>query len=311
VNHYERLKVSQDAPPEVIRAAYRALAAKLHPDRQQQGVAAGLEATAHGEMAALNAAYEVLIDPKLRQEYDATLLMAPQRARMAEAAADFVGGSEHVSADQSDFAPGGSGSTRVDMDWIVPKPASSSGALWPPSRRVAILGGGGMGFLLLVCIIWFWQVSGQHKMEQALSDQYASSRPGEEPALETGDARAPMAASDRSAIEKEVEREIAQATGKPGNEPRRRPTPDELAKMSDEELLRVLPTLDDRNVDTPMPEPKRQASKRAVATAAGGRTAVVKHPLDGRPLNLRADPQLKEDLSMDVSRLDRDKQPKR
>ena len=39
VNHYERLKVTQDAPPEVIRAAYRALAQAL--EGQADGVADG------------------------------------------------------------------------------------------------------------------------------------------------------------------------------------------------------------------------------------------------------------------------------
>jgi len=50
VNHYQRLKVSQDAPAEVIRAAYRALATKLHPDRQ--GPDTGPQDVLHSEMAA-------------------------------------------------------------------------------------------------------------------------------------------------------------------------------------------------------------------------------------------------------------------
>jgi molecular chaperone DnaJ len=32
-DHYEVLGVNSDAPEEVVRAAYRALAAKYHPDR--------------------------------------------------------------------------------------------------------------------------------------------------------------------------------------------------------------------------------------------------------------------------------------
>ena len=71
MNHYERLKVTQDAPPEVIRAAYRALANRLHPDRS--GGDTGPQDSAHEQMAALNGAYEVLIDPVLRRDYDATL----------------------------------------------------------------------------------------------------------------------------------------------------------------------------------------------------------------------------------------------
>lgn len=67
LDHYARLKVSRDAPLEVIRAAYRALAAKQHPDRHGQSEGANTD------MAALNAAYEVLCDPKARAAYDATL----------------------------------------------------------------------------------------------------------------------------------------------------------------------------------------------------------------------------------------------
>ena len=81
MNHYERLKVTQDAPPEVIRAAYRALANRLHPDRN--GGAGGADDASHDQMAELNAAYEVLIDPVLRRDYDATL--EPVRAAVARA----------------------------------------------------------------------------------------------------------------------------------------------------------------------------------------------------------------------------------
>lgn len=71
MNHYERLKVSPEAPPEVIRAAYRALATKLHPDRQ--GGDAGPSEEAHEAMAALNASYLVLTNAKARAAYDAQL----------------------------------------------------------------------------------------------------------------------------------------------------------------------------------------------------------------------------------------------
>lgn len=73
VNHYERLKVSQDAPPEVIRAAYRALANRL---QSPAGAPSSDEPapSVQQEMMGLNAAYEALIDPMLRRDYDASLL---------------------------------------------------------------------------------------------------------------------------------------------------------------------------------------------------------------------------------------------
>lgn len=70
MNHYERLKVTQDAPPEVIRAAYRALANRLQAHPPAPGSAAD---AAQDEMMGLNAAYETLIDPMLRRDYDASL----------------------------------------------------------------------------------------------------------------------------------------------------------------------------------------------------------------------------------------------
>lgn len=311
MNHYERLKVSQDAPPEVIRAAYRALAAKLHPDRQQQqqGVATGPDDAVHGEMAALNAAYEVLIDPKLRGQYDATLLV-PARGGGRMGMAEPVFGDAKASGASAEFSPGGNGSTRVDMDWMVPKPASS-GALWPPSRRVAILGGGALGMVVLIAAGWFWQVAGQHKMERALSAQYASTRAAGDAGGDT-----PPAGVDAEllppprGVDKTPDRELAalgrdgDAGGETGATARRKPTVDELARMSDEELLRVLPTLDGSEAAAALaPPPPGSKTARRATVAAGVSKSAAHHPLDGKPLNLRTETQIQEDLTMDVSRL--------
>lgn len=69
--HYESLKVTEDAPPEVIRAAYRALSLKHHPDRCDGSP------RSKQTMQALNEAYAVLSDPHQRAAYDGDL----QRAR--------------------------------------------------------------------------------------------------------------------------------------------------------------------------------------------------------------------------------------
>ena len=63
-SHYENLKVTHDAPIEVIRAAYRSLVQKYHPDRNN-----GSE-TATQMMKLLNVAYETLTDLAKRQQYD-------------------------------------------------------------------------------------------------------------------------------------------------------------------------------------------------------------------------------------------------
>ena len=63
-NHYDNLKVARNAPPEVIRAAYRSLSQKYHPDRNPGNNEAARV------MAILNAAYETLADPIKRSEHD-------------------------------------------------------------------------------------------------------------------------------------------------------------------------------------------------------------------------------------------------
>ena len=62
--HYDNLKVARDAPPEVIRAAYKSLSQKYHPDRNSG------DPNASRTMAIINAAYRVLSDPDLRKRHD-------------------------------------------------------------------------------------------------------------------------------------------------------------------------------------------------------------------------------------------------
>jgi curved DNA-binding protein CbpA len=60
---YAILQVSQDADQDVLQAAYRALARRLHPDRSE-------DPTASSQMAQLNAAWETVGDPDRRAAYD-------------------------------------------------------------------------------------------------------------------------------------------------------------------------------------------------------------------------------------------------
>ena len=81
-NHYRLLFVQPEAPPEVIKAAYRALmsAARVHPDLGGDPEQA----------ARLNAAYAVLSDPEQRRLYD--LGLKRRRATAAAAREDARGG---------------------------------------------------------------------------------------------------------------------------------------------------------------------------------------------------------------------------
>jgi DnaJ-class molecular chaperone len=62
--HYDNLKVARNAPPEVIRAAYRTLSKKYHPDHNPDN----REATRIIKL--INAAYDVLSDPARREAHD-------------------------------------------------------------------------------------------------------------------------------------------------------------------------------------------------------------------------------------------------
>lgn len=65
IDPYDVLGVAPDADPDVIRAAYRALAKKYHPDAQPEG-----KEQAEKKLRELNQAYEVLSDADRRARYD-------------------------------------------------------------------------------------------------------------------------------------------------------------------------------------------------------------------------------------------------
>ena len=62
-SHYENLKVPRDASPEAIRAAWRRLAQRHHPDRRPG------DAEAVRVMQLINSAYDTLSDPARRAEH--------------------------------------------------------------------------------------------------------------------------------------------------------------------------------------------------------------------------------------------------
>jgi hypothetical protein len=73
--YYDVLRVERHASPERVRAAYRRLAQKYHPDKMPGN------ANASRAMAAINAAYEVLSDPQRRAEHDLWIQRARHAAR--------------------------------------------------------------------------------------------------------------------------------------------------------------------------------------------------------------------------------------
>ena len=107
---YDRLGVAPFASAEEIRAAYRRIARRVHPDRGS----AGNEAA----MAAVNEAWRVLSDPGRRAEYDASLrartsTVAPS-ASSSPARAD-----EDDEDDEDELAPDDHGPRQF---WVVALP---------------------------------------------------------------------------------------------------------------------------------------------------------------------------------------------
>lgn len=84
-HYYGRLKVAQDAPPEVIRAAYKALVQKYHPDRHQGSVRHEIV------LAALNKAQDVLLDPDRRAAHDQWIREEEIRLGLREPDEDTLG----------------------------------------------------------------------------------------------------------------------------------------------------------------------------------------------------------------------------
>lgn len=72
--HYDNLKVTRNAPPEVIRAAYKILTQKYHPDRHPGS------ADAERVMALINVSYQVLSDPVQRADHDRWIAQQEQSA---------------------------------------------------------------------------------------------------------------------------------------------------------------------------------------------------------------------------------------
>lgn len=79
--HYDNLKVSRNAPPEVVAAAYRALSKRLHPDMNKGSAEAGRA------MQIVNESYRVLSDPIRRLAHDEWI--AAQEAGREETVGNF------------------------------------------------------------------------------------------------------------------------------------------------------------------------------------------------------------------------------
>jgi hypothetical protein len=259
VNHYERLKVSPEAPPEVIRAAYRALAAKLHPDRQSGESRPG--DPVHEDMAALNASYLVLMDSKARAEYDETLLTTlkvkataaepPAKPGRRRSATD--GGPDSMLAPDAADTSGTADAPRIDVGWLVP----DAPRFWFQEPKWIVAMASMTGIALAGITWWGIQQAERSQFDRSLSATAPVSVGGASAALAMPAPKVPdPAKAAMPAL----------------------PSPEQLAKMSDTELLAAMPTLME-----PKPVVESKPGDLALESSSS-------HMLDGRPLELKLAP---------------------
>jgi hypothetical protein len=253
VDHYERLKISQDAPLEVIRASYRALAAKHHPDRH------GQSSGSNTDMAALNAAYEVLCDPVSRAAYDAALAERKRTAPFGASAESHQAkarrqGGKAESADSvmhSTFKDG------AEAGW---DPLTSDKApinLWFTRKRLIPMGGALFVVLLAAAFWWSKSKNEEQAAGRMLADQFKAANPNRDLAAE---ARALAEANLMLLRKDDIKQAQRVVTGPGASAPAPVPVP--------------------ATTPAPAPAPAPAPPIRPVAPP-------LRHPLDGAPLSLK------------------------
>jgi hypothetical protein len=114
--HYDNLKVARLAPQEVIRAAYKALSQKYHPDKNP-----GDEKAAR-IMAIINSAYGTLSDPLRRKEHDEWIVAEEWEIDWLESTHEEERGQQRAEAAhgaRAVAAPASSGVGRAALWWCA------------------------------------------------------------------------------------------------------------------------------------------------------------------------------------------------
>lgn len=155
-SHYENLKVARDAPPEVIRAAYRSLSQKYHPDRNPG------DAQAAQRMTLINAAYDVLSDPLKRKEHDNWI------------AAVEVGNAEPVSEPRNTNSSNGGTASAVNSSKLRTSPSDAQSYAYKGARVFAH-----------VRRNWFWYGFGAFVFFGWINDKPRTPPPGPKPYVAT------------------------------------------------------------------------------------------------------------------------------
>ena len=122
--HYDNLKVARDAPPEVIRAAYKTLSQKFHPDRNPN------KPNATRTFQLINHAYEVLSDPVRRRAHDEWIIAEEAKQSEPQPHRDYA---DHFMAEPR-HAVGGMSPLNIPHAWKARYRASGLRG-FPPIRK--------------------------------------------------------------------------------------------------------------------------------------------------------------------------------
>ena len=121
--HYDNLKVSRSAPPEVVRAAYKTLSQKFHPDRNPG------DPDSQRIMTIINRSYDVLADPAKREAHD-RWISEQEREQVVDE---------------------GSGPSNSARSQTAPRPVPPIGA-----RVMSHLGEYWVGYAIVGAVAWYW-----------------------------------------------------------------------------------------------------------------------------------------------------------
>lgn len=138
--HYDNLKVARNAPPEVIRAAYKSLSQKFHPDHHQ----GTNDSTRAFQM--ISAAYAVLSNPELREQHDLWIAQTETQLRQTAAASR---------SRRAEDRPGASASGRQSSQTLLSAPyVAELSRLLRPSRSLAFLTSAVLIVVMLIMLLY-------------------------------------------------------------------------------------------------------------------------------------------------------------
>jgi DnaJ domain len=146
--HYDNLKVTRGAPAEVIRAAYKALSQRYHPDKNPSPDAQRI-------MRIINEAYTVLGDPDRRMAYDRELAAREQQTPKVPGPSASVPEQSTAAARDGSAGVEPSPAARRHQTAYDTAPASHAQTKKRGLSGKAIVA---LALVILLCAPWVWHI---------------------------------------------------------------------------------------------------------------------------------------------------------